>query len=182
MKTLGNARPNILVLGASGTMAQTFLYFFDKISDNFEKVFLLDKKPLPQKWEKEFFLLNISPRTFGKLKKIIADNDIEIVLDLTDVSTASLFMELSEIKGLSYICTSFNEHSSLSLSETLEGWQSNFVKNYFRPHLFFVGMNPGVVNFWVELIIGKYGVPKSIVEFEYDITNYLDSTASNVIT
>lgn len=170
-----NKKPNLLVLGASGGVANAFLHHLSDYRNLFNKVVLLDrnKKVL----EDDFIdhrLLNYSfihreiklPEEQGKYLKILSDNKIDIVIDITDMNSLEIINATNKA-GISYINTAMNDEKK-TVTELLFDIYPRKSKLNKAPHILCTGMNPGNVNMWVRFGIEKFGIPKQIIHFEYD--------------
>src|SRR3989344_3108935 len=139
-------RCNLLVVGASGGVANAFLHHLCDYRNLFKKLVLPEK-------EKEYLSL---------LKKY----KVQIVLDLTDMDSTAILEATNKAK-VSYVNTALNDRIK-SADELV----FNIIKKKDQingaPHIICSGMNPGVVNMWVRYGIEKYGVPTQIIHFEYD--------------
>lgn len=168
-------KPNLLVIGASGGVANAFLHHLSDYRNLFNKVVLLDKN---KKVLKDTFidheLLNYSfinkeiklPEKDKEYLKILSDNKIDIVLDITDMNSLEI-IDATNKAGVSYINTAMNDDNK-TVTELLFDIYPRKEKVNRAPHILCTGMNPGNVNMWVRYGIEKFGIPKQIIHFEYD--------------
>lgn len=169
-------KPNLLVLGASGGVANAFLHYLSGYRDNFfDKLVLLDKnnkvlkdRSIDHKVLNYHFLhkkIDL-PKREKEYLDILKDNKIDIVLDITDANTLEI-LEATNKAGVSYINTAMNDDKKTT-DELIFGIYPR--KNEFNnaPHILCTGMNPGNVNMWARYGIEKFGVPKQIIHFEFD--------------
>lgn len=169
------SKPNLMVIGAKGMVANAFLLKLPEHRHKFGKLVLLDKKmhlrsnknidhkrldyislhkkiELPKK-EKEFLSL---------LKR----HKIDILIDLSTIDTIPILEALKKY-NVAYMNTSMNieEGASYILVFDLLKNRSKFADGV---RILCSGMNPGVVNVWVRSAIEAYGVPEKVTFFEYD--------------
>lgn len=168
-------RPNLLVLGASGGVANAFLHHLSDYRNLFHNVVLLDQN---KKVLKDDFidhrLLNYSfihreiklPDEEKEYLRVLSDNKIDIVLDITDTNSLEV-IDATNKAGASYINTAMNDEKK-TVTELLFDIYPRKNKINKAPHILCTGMNPGNVNMWVRFGIEKFGTPKQIIHFEYD--------------
>jgi homospermidine synthase len=168
-------KPNLLVLGASGGVANAFLHHLTAYRKLFGKLILLDKRDKLLKdqfvdhqfLDYKFILEKIElPRKEKRYLNILKKYKINIVLDITDENSTEI-LDATNKTGISYVNTSMNNYKKTVkelISDIFERRDS--FKN--ASHILCTGMNPGVVNMWVRYGIEKFGVPKEVVHFEYD--------------
>ncbi|MEM3091413.1 MAG: saccharopine dehydrogenase NADP-binding domain-containing protein [Candidatus Pacearchaeota archaeon] len=167
-------KPNLLVLGASGGVAQVFLYHLTRHRNFFDKLFLISRKNrIKDNLHIEHKKLNytyiekaINPYDKKDFQNILRKYKINIVLDLTDMESIPLLESANEV-GVSYINTSMNSDNK-SVSELILEIYPKKKKINKAIHILCAGMNPGIVNMWVRYGISKFGIPKQVVHFEYD--------------
>ena len=166
---------NLLIIGASGAVANAFLVHFYKHRSLFGKLVLVDKnrKLLHHKHlnhrklrytfiHKEIILPKEEEVYLGLLKKY----SIDIVLDLTDDNSLPFILATNKF-GASMINTAMNQNS-ISLEKVMFNLFKIRGKIKNAPHILCSGMNPGVVNMWAALGINKFGIPRRLIEIEYD--------------
>ena len=184
-------KPNLLVLGASGGVANAFLHYLSGYRDNlFGKLVLLDKNSkvlkncsidhkvlnyrflhkkidLPKKSRYKVKNLRLQKEPGEKeYLDILKDNKIDIVLDITDANTLEI-LEATNKAGVSYINTAMNDDKKTTDELIFDIYpRKNKLKN--APHILCAGMNPGNVNMWARYGIEKFGTPKQIIHFEFD--------------
>lgn len=169
-------KPNLLVLGASGGVAGAFLHYLSGYRDNlFGKLILLDKN---NKILKDHFIDHkVLDYVFLKKKidlskkqkeylDILKRNKIDIVLDITDANSLEI-LEMTNKAGASYINTAMNDDNK-TIDELVFDIYPRKKEFNNAPHILCAGMNPGNVNMWARYGIDKFGVPKQIVNFEFD--------------
>jgi len=173
----------LLVIGASGGVANALLHHLVSYRNLFGKLVLLDKnkKVLTDPYI-DHVALNYSfiehelkiPQDEKEYHKIIKGNKIDIVLDITDADSIPLIESTNRV-GVSYINTAMNDDvknkETTMVSELIDHIFKNRDKIKNAPHILCTGMNPGNVNMWVRYGIEKHGIPKEIVHFEYDTSN-----------
>jgi hypothetical protein len=174
-------KPNLLILGASGGVANALLHHMPLHRNIFGKLFLLDKnkkvltdefidhKSLDYKFIHHEIIL---PDNQEEYMNILKKNKIDIVLDITDYESIPL-IELTNKCGVKYVNTALNSEKETvtELVYNLYSRKSSFNK---AQHIFCTGMNPGCVNMWVAYGIEKYGLPKEITHFENDTSREAD--------
>lgn len=166
---------NLMVIGASGGVANAFLLHLYNYRKLFGKVILVDKsdKLLQSKQidlqsldckfiHKKIELPNKEREYLALLKKY----RISIVLDVTDMNSLKI-IEATNKAGISYLNTAMNDDKKI-VTELLSEVFSRKDNLNKAPHILCTGMNPGNVNMWVQYGIEKFGVPKQIIHFEYD--------------
>jgi len=174
-------KKNLMILGASGNVANALLHSLVHHRDFFGKLVLLDKNKkvlsdpyIDHKALKYSFIEHEIelPKKEKELISILKRNEIDIALDITaDVNTV-LILEACNKAKVSCVNTGMNSNKYNDEESTI----ANLIFNLFRVrkrfsnavHIMCTGMNPGVVNMWVRHGIEKFGVPKEIVHFEYD--------------
>ncbi|MEX2016987.1 MAG: saccharopine dehydrogenase NADP-binding domain-containing protein, partial [Candidatus Pacearchaeota archaeon] len=167
-------KPNLLLLGASGGVAQVFLHYLVHHRDILGKLVLLSGKNRiknnmhleHRKLDYTYVERRINPENKDDFKNILKKYDINIVLDLTDIETIPLLEAANEV-GVSYINTSMNADDK-TVDKLIFDIYPRKEKLNNAVHILCSGMNPGVVNMWVRYGISKFGIPKEIVHFEYD--------------
>lgn len=167
--------PNLLVLGASGSVARAFLRRLPAQRRLFGKVLLLDQRPGILR--DPFLNLRVMGAGFIRRRLSLPDgaaayrallrkNRIDVVLDLTVADTLPI-LAVTDAMKVSYVNTCLNDEKRgaadlvLALFPRPRPFQS-------APHVLCAGMNPGVVNGWAVYGVGKFGKPREIVHFEYD--------------
>lgn len=171
---------NLLILGASGGVANAFLHHLSDYRNLFGKLILLDKnnKVLKDKFI-DHKLLNYKfinkkievPDKEKEYLNLLKKEKIDIVLDLTNINTIEL-LEATNKARISYINTAMNNDKKTNADLIFDIYPRKNKINK-APHILCSGMNPGVVNMWVRYGIEKFGVPKEIVHFEYDTSRMI---------
>jgi len=108
-------KPNLLVLGASGGVAQVFLQYLVHHRDFLGKLVLLSRKNRikdnnyleHEKLDYVYIEKKINPYDKKEFQRILKKYKIDIVLDLTDMDTNPLLEAANEL-SVSYINTSMN--------------------------------------------------------------------------
>lgn len=168
-------RPNLLVLGASGSVARAFLRRLGGRRPHFGRLVLLDKNrrvladPTLEhdRLDYSFIRQKLSlPGNQREYQSILRKNRIDIVLDVTDTDTLPT-LKATEDLGISYVntCLSDTDLTVEELVQTLHPIRKLPTK---APHILCAGMNPGAVNMWVRHGIERFGVPDEVIHFEYD--------------
>lgn len=167
--------PNLLILGASGHVAQAFLLRLQDQRENYGRLVLLDpddrvlqdvhldQRRLEYRFIRRRLCFPDDTRYFHRLLKL---HRIDIVLDLTDLDTAPVLAATDEA-GVSYVNTALND-SAKGVAAVVSALHPTREKQRKAPHIISSGMNPGVVNIWVWDAFRRYGTPQEIVHFEYD--------------
>ena len=182
-------RINLLVLGASGGVANAFLGILPKYRSQFGLLILLDRDDKVTKStclnHKELDYIFIQ----SNLKKENVDNtlrelyekySISIVLDLTDYDTLPI-LSATDSLGLSYLNCSLNsEYSSMGhFVEDSNDFFKRFNKNI---HVLSLGMNPGIIHHLIVKGVLEYGLPNEFIEIEYDSSIPKDKPKKPFIT
>lgn len=180
-------KPNVLVLGASGGVANALLQLLPDYRAEIGTLVLLDKQadvidsgfiehgPLRY----IFIEHTIDPaRLDHNIATICATYAINILLDVTDLSTSPL-LRFAQAADVGYINTMLNGDTA-TVVEVFE--QLVAVRDSFggTPHLLCSGMNPGVVNVWVMQAIERFGKPLRICFFEHDTSVPLVACAPHI--
>jgi len=168
-------KQNLLILGASGGVANALLQKFLYHRRLFNGLILLDKRKifLDNKYidhkKLDYIFINkkiILPEEEKSYLKLLKKHKVDIVLDLTDMDSIPVIESTNKAK-ISYINTAMNDEKS-EVYDLVSEILSKKEKLSNAPHILCTGMNPGVVNIWVKQGIEKFGVPKEIIHFEYD--------------
>ncbi|MEK6939210.1 MAG: saccharopine dehydrogenase NADP-binding domain-containing protein, partial [Nanoarchaeota archaeon] len=167
-------KPNLLILGASGGLANAVLHSLVHHRRHFNKLVLLDKnkKVLQNQYldhanlRYKFIHQEIRPHHKKEFIALLKKYKIRIVLDLTDAESIPL-IEAANEAGIDYINTAINDDIKIdsALMEEIFAKRKNWNK---ARHILCSGMNPGNVNMWVRHGIEKFGKPKEVTHFEYD--------------
>jgi homospermidine synthase len=170
-----NSKSNLLVIGASGGVANAFLHHLGLYRNYFDKLVLLDKNKkvlsdpyIDHKLLKYTFIHKeiILPEQENKYREILQKYKINIVLDITDMNSLEI-IEATDKMGISYINTAMNNERKTVVELLFDILPRKKMINH-APHILCTGMNPGNVNMWVRYGIEKFGRPEQIVHFEYD--------------
>lgn len=170
-------KPNLLILGASGGVAQAFLHHLPEHREKFNQIILLDQKKSVQKnkfidhhaLKYQFIHLRLTSKNIETTyPKILKTKKVNIVLDLTDYDS-TLLLNKTNTLNVSYINTSLNSEEKTVYELVSDINQDKSKIN--APHILCSGMNPGVVNMWVATAIKEHGKPISITHFEYDTSH-----------
>lgn len=174
-------RPNLLVLGASGLVAQAFLRRLGGWRDRFGTLLLVDRNERVRanrflehaRLRYTFLRRNLRlPRDAAAYTAMLREHDIDIVLDLTDLDSFPVF-QATDAAGVSYINTALNQ-AHMGVPEMVDAVHPHRDRPRRAPHIISSGMNPGVVNIWVAHGARQFGRPSEIVHFEYDTSTPAD--------
>ncbi|MBM9535721.1 hypothetical protein [Desulfobulbus alkaliphilus] len=167
-------RPSLIVLGASGGVAQAFLQLLPSSRAALSTLYLVDKTDsvtrcphVPHaRLNYRFIEADVNTSLSGLLAQAVERDAHVIVLDLTDQITQPI-LHTADLHGVHYINCSLNAEAT-----TMTGYLPT-LKKFGRAytngaHMLSTGMNPGIINHMVLDVIKRYGVPESYVEFEYD--------------
>ncbi|RJQ35069.1 hypothetical protein C4556_00965 [Candidatus Parcubacteria bacterium] len=173
-------KPNLLIAGASGGVANALLHHMTSVRDLFGKLILLDRnnKVLRdiyldhERLKYEFLEVELMlPDRVDEYHRILREHAIDIVLDITDMDSLP-FIEATNDAAVSYVNTGMNDEK-LSIEETvIRAFEKKESYNK-APHILCSGMNPGNVNMWVRYGIYRFGVPNEIIHFEYDTSKFV---------
>lgn len=167
--------PNLLIIGASGGVANALLHHLNTYRSFFNELVLLDKdkKVLTDPYINHELLKYtfihkeiILPKKEKEYLEILKKHKIDIVLDITDMESESIISATNKAH-VSYINTAMC-NDVVPLADVVFGFDEDRKKIKNAPHILCSGMNPGNVNMWVRYGIEKFGLPKEIVHFEYD--------------
>ena len=167
-------KPNLLILGASGGLANAVLHSLVHHRNLFNKLVLLDKNKkiiknpyLDHKSLSYTFIhKELRPEQQQPYLSLLKKYKIGIVLDLTDAASIPL-IEATNQAGVDYVNTSINDEIKTD-SELMQEIFSKRKKWNKGRHILCSGMNPGNVNMWVRHGVEKFGVPEEVIHFEYD--------------
>lgn len=168
-------RPNLLIAGASGHVAQAFLLRLQDRRKDFGRLVLLDpsdaalRNPFldPDRLEGLFVQRRLRfPEDTPWFHQILAKYEIDIVLDVTDLETIPI-LDATDAAGVSYINTALNDPKR-GVADVLSALHPNREEARSATHILSSGMNPGVVNIWVWHGFERFGPPAEIVHFEFD--------------
>ena len=173
--------PNLLILGASGNVARAFLRRLGGRRTHFGKLILLDKADgvrhdhylEHRRLDYRFLHHRLRfPQGNAYYRQLLRRYGIDIVLDLTDADTLPV-LKATDAAGVSYVCTSLND-TRRDAVELVDAVHPACQRRSKAPHILCSGMNPGVVNAWVQHAVRGFGVPREIVHFEYDTSMAAD--------
>jgi len=168
-------RPNLLVMGASGGVANAFLQRIVSHRNLFNDLILLDKRKnlLGNKYidhkKLDYVFVHkkiVLPERERGYLNLLNKYRIDIVLDLTDMDSIPVIEATNKAK-IPYINTAMNDEKR-EVYDVVSEVFSKKSKLGNAPHILCTGMNPGVVNLWVGHGIEKFSIPKKIIHFEYD--------------
>jgi hypothetical protein len=168
-------KPNLLVMGASGGVANAILQKFFPHRNLFNKLILLDKRKnllnnryIDHKKLDYIFIHKkiILPEREKEYLNLLKKYRIDIVLDITDIDSIPA-IEATNKAGIPYINTAMNDKKRDVYSITSEILSKKSGLDN-ASHIICAGMNPGIVNLWARHGIEKFSVPEEIVHFEYD--------------
>lgn len=174
-------RPNLLVIGASGGVARAFLRRLTGLRSHFGRLVLLDKNQEVlrdrhldhDRLDYEFVQRWVQlPRDWRWFARLVASRRIHLILD---VSTHDTLPMLKAVKatGVAYINTSLNDQR-LAITELMEHVDRLRAERQRAPRILCAGMNPGIVDLWVQHGVMRFGVPRRIVHLEYDTSMTMD--------
>ncbi len=167
--------PNLLVVGASGHVAQAFLLRLQSWRHKLGRLVLLDpgERVLQdrfldhRKLDYRFIQGRLRlPEEINNYHQLLRAHEIDIVLDLTDQDTIP-FLAATDAAGVSYVNTALND-ARRGVGDVLDSVHPSREDQRKAPHIISSGMNPGVVNIWVWNAVRAYGPPTEITHFEYD--------------
>ncbi len=167
---------SLVILGASGGVAQAFLVLLAKYRSMFSNIVLVDRNEsiihssfVSHDILNYFFLKhNISDNNiFDLIKSLKEKYGSLILLDITDYDTEPI-LNACNYFGISYLNCSLNDSKADSLKDFLSKSHS-FIKRFNNcPHVLGLGMNPGIINHLIIKGFMEEGLPSEFVEIEYD--------------
>lgn len=183
-------KKNLLLLGASGTVAHSVLTYLKQHRHLIGNLILLDQKEFKADYavslgllEASFVKLKLEPKHREKFLTLLEKEKIDLVLDLTDAPTEWVSGMVFEYGKASYLCAAFCTASFAPLAETLNEWlDKQKSKKLKKAHILFTGMNPGNVNVWAAMGVKKFGKPLQITEFEYDTSRFMKHHKEKMVT
>ncbi|HOC57357.1 MAG TPA: saccharopine dehydrogenase NADP-binding domain-containing protein [Verrucomicrobiota bacterium] len=171
----GHRPPNLLILGASGHVAQACLRRLEARRSSFGRLVCVDPSPRllhnahlnHRRLRYEFLCRGFKfPEDTPCYHALLRRHRIDIVLDLTDLDTLPI-LAATDAAGVSYVNTALND-GQRGVAEVVGALHPTRTQARLAPHIISTGMNPGVVNIWVWHGFQEYGPPTEIVHFEYD--------------
>lgn len=168
-------RPNLLILGASGHVAQAFLSRLSRARACWGRLVLLDQNAAMlsnphldhARLDYQFIHRPLSlPQDQGFYRALLRRHQVDLVLDLTDLDTLPI-LRSTDAAGVSYVNTALND-AHRGIADVLDQVQKAAEITPRAPHILSSGMNPGIVNIWVWQGCRHYGTPSQIVHFEFD--------------
>ncbi|MEK7146367.1 MAG: hypothetical protein AAB802_04275, partial [Patescibacteria group bacterium] len=183
-------KKNLLVLGASGTVAHGVLTYLKRHRRLIANLILLDQDDFKDDelvsldhLNASFVKLRIEPKTKKEFLALLEKEKIDIVLDLSDAPTEFTAKMVFDYAEASYICVAFCTASFAPLAEALNEWTDvQKTKKLKKPHVLFTGMNPGNVNVWAAMGVKKFGKPLELTEFEYDSSRFMKHHKEKMVT
>ncbi|MEN9621751.1 MAG: hypothetical protein RLZZ67_185 [Candidatus Parcubacteria bacterium] len=176
MTTNPEIKPSLVILGASGGVARAMLQLLPKYRKKFMSLILLDKSNnvLHDQYidhkglDYEFIHFEFSDSTIhGVIKNLSEKYGYMIVLDMTDCPTLPIISAADSL-GLDYLNCSLNLPEDRTLFHFTEDMQ-NFSERFNNAtHVLSNGMNPGIVNHLIMRGVVEHGVPKEVIEIEYE--------------
>lgn len=173
--------PNLLIVGASGHVAQAFLLRLASERHKFGELLLLDQDDdLLRNDFVDHNRLNYKfirhrlrfPHDTVWYHGMLRRHRISIVLDVTDMDTLPI-LSATDAAGVSYVNTALND-ANQGITDVLALLHPTRHLPRRAPHILSSGMNPGIVNIWVWHGFTRYGVPDEIVHFENDTSMTAD--------
>ena len=168
--------PNILIIGASGGVAGAFLKLIGAERDRFGSLVLVDVSDrlcrdstlCLDRLRGEFFRHRVDVRTDpAAYRSLLKDRSIDIVIDLSVNETRPMLAE-TDAAGVCYLNTGIANRPGEDFAGVVFDLVERKADGWRRPHILCAGMNPGIVNLWVEQGIEQHGTPLRITHFEYD--------------
>jgi hypothetical protein len=168
-------RPNLLIAGGSGHVAQAFLQRLELRRTDFGRLVFLDPNEGVlsdrhldhDKLDYEFVCWRLRfPEDTAYYHRLLRRHQIDIVLDVTDLDTMPI-LTATDAVGVSYVNTGLNDVKR-GVADLVAALHPTREQERAAPHILSSGMNPGVVNIWVWDAFQRYGAPGEIVHFEYD--------------
>ena len=174
MKTID--KPSLIILGASGGVARALLQLLPKYRKKFSSLVLLDKSDSVLRDEYidhvgldyEFIHREFNDVTIdGIIKAFSKKYASATILDMTDCPTMPI-IGAADAVGFNYINCALNVPEGKSLVTFVEDMQ-DFSKRFVNGvHVLSTGMNPGIVNHLIKRGVVEHGIPKEIIEMEYE--------------
>lgn len=168
-------KPNLMILGASGGVANALLQILDNHRELFKDIILVDRSkevlsnPYINRKSLNYIFVHKKielPEKEKQYHELLKEYKVDILLDITDADSLPIFYA-TDRAGVSYVNTGLNETVRFTEELVLEVWNKRKNLNH-APHILCSGMNPGAVNMWARYGIEKFGVPKDLILFEYD--------------
>lgn len=171
----GKEPPNILILGASGSVARAVLRRLGAHRDRFGALVLLDKNRRVcrdtaldhERLRYRFICHRVRfPDDNAYYERLLRRRGISIVLDLSTLPTLPV-LRATDAAGVSYLNTSLNDDELEVLDLVVALHPTRHLPTQ-APHILCCGMNPGIVNMWVCHALAHFGLPRDIIHFESD--------------
>jgi hypothetical protein len=169
-------KKNLLIIGASGGVAGALLKLLAPDRERFGAITLVDRcdrllaDPLlsPAALRAEFVQGAVDAVTApADYRSLLTSRDIDIVIDLSVNETRPMLAE-TDAAGVCYLNTGIANRIGEDFAGVVFDLIGRKTAGWKRPHILCAGMNPGIVNLWVQQGIQRHGLPLRITHFEYD--------------
>jgi len=169
-------KKNLLIIGASGGVARALLKLLAPDRERFGALTLVDRcdrlradpflptDALRAEFLQADFDAVAAPEAYRSLLKA---RDIHVAVDLSVNETRPMLAE-TDAAGVCYLNTGIANRIGEEFSEVVFDLIRRKTAGWRMPHILCAGMNPGVVNLWVQQGITRHGLPQRITHFEYD--------------
>jgi hypothetical protein len=168
--------PNLLIIGASGGVANALLQQMVKDRQQLNRLVLVDRDDrllhnpfIPHEaLDYEFVNRTIDVnQDRAAYLGLLQSHGIHVVIDLSINETRPM-LEATDAVGASYLNTGIANRRGENFAEVVLDIIRRKALPWQAPHILCAGMNPGIVNAWVRQGIERFGLPRGIVHFEYD--------------
>jgi hypothetical protein len=168
--------PNLLLLGASGGVANAVLRLLPEVRDRVGALVLVSRHDRVtgragldhEALRATFVTAEVDPLGDEKgYRALLRAHKADLVVDLTDADSLPL-IEATDRAGVGYLNTAMN--GSAPTDELLGAVFAarDAGRLSAAAHVLCGGMNPGNVNAWVAHGIAEFGVPARVTHFEFD--------------
>ncbi len=167
---------NLLVIGASGGVARAFLKLIAPERDRFGALILVDRCDRIRAdahlsvdaLRAEFIRGDLDAvRAPGDYRSLLKARKIDVAVDLSVNETRPMLTE-TDAAGVCYLNTGIANRIGEDFAGVVFDLIERKSAGWRRPHILCSGMNPGIVNLWVQEGIERHGLPRQITHFEYD--------------
>jgi len=169
---------NVLIIGAAGGVGRALLHRIAEDRHRVGKLVLVDRDDglssdrfVPhRRLDYEFIRMNVDESNDREsYAALLHRHDIHVVIDLS-VNETRAILHVTNDHGVSYLNAGIANRIGESFYEVvIDVVESKKSDRWNTPHILCAGMNPGIVNLWVRSGMERFGMPRDIVHFEYDL-------------
>jgi len=175
-------KKNLLIIGAAGGVAGAFLKRLADDRNRFGSLVLIDAVDRMGSdpalcWDRlgaEFLHRRVDAGADrAGYRALLENRRIDVVIDLSVNETRPMLAE-TDAAGACYLNTGIANRIGEDFAGVVFDLVEKKTGGWKRPHILCAGMNPGIVNHWVQKGIERHGRPLRITHFEYDSGEAVD--------